>query len=98
MTTTEQRSKMKPVYKVTTEGDIEGRSTATLGYATGEIDDIKAYFEKSKAYNLYVEPIKVIHVTPDLIVRVEEKKRKYRELKKELGGLEKELDEWYGRN
>ncbi len=94
--TIQSQDKTKQVYKVTTEGDIEGKTTATLGYATGNLEDIKRFFEKSKTYSLSIEPIKVVHVTPDLITRVEEKKREYRELKKELEGLEKEVDAWYG--
>jgi len=50
------------IYKVTTEGDVEGRSTSTLGYCTGDPQDIKAYYNDRKCYNLYLTPISVVHI------------------------------------
>ena len=95
ITNESQKGNKQVVYKVTTCGDIEGKTSATLGYATGKIEDIEQFFKGSKIYKLWIEPIKVIKVTQDLIIRVPEKKHKYRELREELIGLEKEVEEWY---
>jgi hypothetical protein len=40
---------MNTIWKVTTEGDCEGRSVQQLGLFTGEIDDI-AFYLKDKSY------------------------------------------------
>ncbi len=56
------------IYKITTEGDCEGRSTKTLGYATGEPRDIRAYFDKQKEYNLDLEKIKIRHISPKMVL------------------------------
>lgn len=55
---------MDTIYKVTTEGDVEGRSVATLGYATGDQNDIRNYFNDRKYYSLSLQAITVINVTP----------------------------------
>lgn len=45
------------VWRVTTEGDIEGRSTKDLGIHEGYIDDIAFMLAGSACYGLQFEPI-----------------------------------------
>lgn len=52
------------IYKVTTEGDCEGRTTRHLGYAKGNIDDIRVYYQDKKTYELRIEEVDVINITP----------------------------------
>lgn len=82
---------METIYKVTTEGDVEGRTTRTLGYVTGKRDDIFAYFDDKKAYSISIEPIKVIPILP---TSVNEKKlllQRKKELESELKRINDEL-------
>lgn len=72
---------MDKIYKVTTEGDCEGRTTKLLGYAVGNIIDIKEYYQNLKTYDLRVEEITVQNITP-------ESARKKKELIKEKEELE----------
>ena len=55
----------KQIYKVTTEGDIEGRTTRILGYCTGDKIDIAKFFDSLKYYSLQIEPLQVQEITPD---------------------------------
>lgn len=54
---------MTQIYKVTTEGDCEGRTTETLGYATGDPKLIEEYYQERKMYSIKLEPINIIQVT-----------------------------------
>ncbi len=56
------------IYKVTTEGDCEGRTTSTLGYAKGDPTDIKVFYDHKKVYEILVEPITVVKVTPKSVI------------------------------
>lgn len=53
------------IYAVTTEGDCEGRTTSTLGYATGDVDDIKMYFADRKMYELNLTELNVVNITKE---------------------------------
>lgn len=55
------------IYKVTTEGDCEGRSTKTLGYATGIEIDILNYFDDKKEHSISLYEIFVLHITHDSV-------------------------------
>lgn len=82
---------MDKIYKVTTEGDCEGRSTKIIGYATGNESDIKSFYDDRKAYELRLEEIEVVNVTPNSKTeRVAMIKRK-QELEAELESLKKKL-------
>lgn len=69
---------MKKIIKLTTEGDAEGRTTKTVGYFVGSLDQIitycilnninPAYFFSAENINL----IDVINVTPKVKVTMEE--------------------------
>jgi len=52
------------VYKVTTDGDCEGRTISTLGYARGNPEDIKVFYNDKKCYEIRLEPITVATITP----------------------------------
>jgi predicted methyltransferase len=75
---------METIYKVTTEGDCEGRSTSVLGYCTGIESDIEKFYADRKNYSLSIEKIDVIHITPsssaDRIALLAEKKELERKL------------------
>src|SRR3989338_8070629 len=73
-------------YRVTTEGDEEGRGPlVTLGYAIGKEEDIKAFFDNKKYYNIYVEPIEIFNITPEALDEkmklVSEREKSLREIK-----------------
>lgn len=53
------------IYAVKTEGDCEGKTISTLGYATGDVDDIKKYFDDRKMYHLRLTELNVVHITPE---------------------------------
>ena len=55
------------MYRVTTEGDEEGRSTSTLGYAIGCPADIKAFYDDQKMYRIGLKEIQVIRVKPGAV-------------------------------
>jgi len=50
------------IYHVTTEGDCEGRTTRTLGYASGALVHIEEFFNNQKTYSLTITPIKVLKI------------------------------------
>lgn len=67
------------IYKVTTEGDVEGKSTRILGYAAGTETDIRNFYEDKKAYTLIIESITILNITSE---SVNEKKELIAEKKK----------------
>lgn len=56
------------IYLVTTEGDVEGKTTKTLGYCTGNPEDIKDYYNDKKGYEIKVTPITTLHITLQMVV------------------------------
>ncbi len=80
------------IYKITTEGDCEGRSTRILGYATGYPEDIKVFYDDQKEYNIYVENIKVINVNPEAVKEKRSLLKERATIKKRLGELEKIIE------
>jgi hypothetical protein len=80
-----------PIYVVTTEGDCEGRSTKTVGYASGNEKDIRALYAEKQNYTLTLTPIKVVHATPELVARRAELRDNKRDLEEQLAALDKEL-------
>lgn len=77
---------MQKIYKIRTEGDVEGKTVQTIGYATGDIEDIRMYYDDRKYYNLDVEEISVVHVKPESV-------SKRKKLMQEKASLEKRLEE-----
>ncbi len=49
----------KPIYII--HGD-SGSNRYFLGHATGDLEDIKAYYDSRKGYQLTIEEIKPIHI------------------------------------
>lgn len=78
-----------PIYKVTTEGDCEGRSIRTLGYCTGDIRDIEAYFKNEKAYSLSIEPITVKHIDKQVAANKAQLIERKRQIEKELENIKR---------
>lgn len=78
----------KQVYMVTTDRN-EGETIVTLGYATGDPEDIKNFYEDKRGYTLGVIPLtlNVIDISKETL----EKKLAYLRLKKELKDLEGKL-------
>jgi len=83
---------MDTTYRIQTEGDAEGRSMRTLGYATGNISDIKAYFQDRVYYNLEIQPIRVVKVTPTSASERLKLFERKQELQAELKRIKEELD------
>lgn len=82
---------MEKIYKVTTEGDQEGKTTKLLGFCTGNIEDIKMFFNNEKYYSIYVDEVNVKHISKDMgIDRANLHKRKL-DLEKELDNVKKQL-------
>lgn len=79
------------IYRVTTEGDCEGRSVRILGYASGSPLDIKNYYEPQKAYDLKVEQIVVKEITPQSATEREALVLKQKELKEQLESINNQL-------
>lgn len=79
------------IYKVTTEGDCEGRSTRTLGYCTGHPSDIKKFFDSQKTYEIRLEEIQVRHITETSAKEREELLNKKRELEEQLESIKSRL-------
>lgn len=77
------------IYRVSTEGDCEGRSVRTLGYAEGYPEDIEIFYDDKKYYRITLDKIEINKVTPEL---VSEKKS----LIHEKNNLEKRLKEIEG--
>ena len=82
---------MEKIYKVTTEGDCEGRSRRTLGYVSGSMNDIKDYFDDSKTYSLFIEEIKVLHITSDSASEKLKLIQRKKELESELESIKDKL-------
>lgn len=79
------------IFKVTTQGDCEGRSTKVLGYATGNVALIERYFDKQKTYSLSIEPVNLINVTIEEVEKKEALEKCQKELKLQLEQVEKSL-------
>ena len=80
------------IYKVTTEGDCEGRSTKTLGYCRGEKDDILKYYNDRKYYTLKVEEITIVNITSKSTLERQNLIARQKELEKELEEIKKKTN------
>lgn len=79
------------IYRVTTEGDVEGRTVKTLGYCTGNQRDIIDYYDDKKCYELKLTPITVEAITPQLVSERKSDLERMRNLTAELERLKKRL-------
>jgi hypothetical protein len=83
--------KFQEIYVVTTEGDCEGRTTRTIGYATGDPEDIKAYYEPQKMYEIKLEKAKVMQINPQAVQTRRNLLDEKRDLEEKQADLEKRL-------
>jgi hypothetical protein len=84
------------IYKVSTEGDQEGKSIELIAYATGSKQDIEEFYQDRKYYNLFIEEIGLAHITQK---SVKEKDRLLKEkttLEERLGDVNGMIDRYYG--
>lgn len=69
---------MKKIIKLTTEGDVEGRTTKNIGYFLGSLDQIITYCILNNIHPVYsfsaekINLIDVTDVTPKVKVAMEE--------------------------
>jgi hypothetical protein len=82
---------MEKIYKVTTEGDCEGRTTTTLGFCKGNPSDIQTYFEDRKTYHISLSEIEVLEITPDSAKERKVLIDKKKELEEELENINKRI-------
>lgn len=75
-------------YKISTEGDCEGRTRSTLGYATGDVEDIRIYYDDRKYYNLYVDEISVFNVKPESVSEIKMLLQEKASLEKRLADIQ----------
>lgn len=82
---------MDKIYRVTTEGDCEGRTTRTIAYATGNKSDIMSFYDDQKYYGLRLEELNIVHITPDSAAEKLSILKRKKELEAELEILKKKL-------
>lgn len=82
---------METIYRVTTEGDCEGRTTREIGYAKGHPSDIKKYYDNYKVYEIYLKEIVVKNITPEMVQTENEIKEKIKKLDYEKEKLKSQL-------
>ncbi len=78
-------------YRVTTEGDCEGRSIRTIAYARGDPKDIKAYYDKEKVYTIELTPITIHDVTPESVKETRNLFDEKKDLEARLGEIKESL-------
>ena len=78
-------------YKVTTEGDCEGRTTKILGYATGNPADIKEYYDDQKQYEIRLEAITIVSITDKSAIRKRELLEEKQKLEARLAEIKMQL-------
>ena len=93
-----ERTFVKPmaqqtIYHVTTEGDCEGRSTRTVGYAVGDQRDIELFFDDKKYYKLSLNEVSLTYVRPESVAEKREILDRQAELLEEKTILEQRLGE-----
>lgn len=86
-------SNLFPVYHVTVEGDVEGKTTKSLGYATGASDDIRAVYGAENYQGFHLVEINVLGVTHDLALGVDRARVKKMKLESELLAIKRQLRE-----
>lgn len=85
-------AKTNQVYKVTTEGDCEGRSTHTIAYARGDPEDIIVHYDKMKMYRIDLTPITIHDVTPESVKKTRDLFDEKKDLEKRLEEIQKSLE------
>jgi hypothetical protein len=80
------------IYKVTTEGDCEGKSIHTIAYARGDPEDIKVHYDKAKMYKISLSPIEIIDITPKSVMKTRALFDEKKDLEKRLKKIQKSLE------
>ena len=75
---------MEKIYKVTTQGDCEGKTTNIIAYASGRRDVIMEYYDDQKVYDISLEEITVTNITPHSAAEKRNLLCRKRELEEEL--------------
>ena len=57
---------METIYRVTTEGDCEGKSTREIAYAKGNQKDILRFYDSVKMYEIHLTEIIIKNITPEM--------------------------------
>ncbi len=57
---------MERIYRVTTEGDCEGRTTREIAYAKGNQKDILRFYDSEKMYEIHLREIIIKNITPEM--------------------------------
>ena len=79
------------IYKVTTEGDCEGKTTSVLGYCSGNPEDIKKFYDDRKTYAIDIKPIEVKHISKEDADNKNSLIQRKKELQSELDNINKKL-------
>lgn len=67
-----------------------------LGIASGDMQDIEAFYESRKAYGLDIEPIQVNHIPAGFAVEKAALKERRRVVAEQLAALDGQLKKHYG--
>lgn len=78
----------KNIYQVKGTND---HNSYHIAYCSGNLDDIKKYFENEGGYGLQVDLIKVLEITPQSANEKQQLKLKKLELEKELKNINEKL-------
>ena len=57
---------MERIYRVTTEGDCEGKSTREIAYAKGNQKDILRFYDSVKMYEIHLTEIIIKNIAPEM--------------------------------
>ena len=74
---------MERIYRVTTEGDCEGKSKREIAYAKGNQKDILRFYDSEKMYEIYLKEIIVKNITPEMVETNDEIVAKIKKLDEE---------------
>lgn len=66
-------------------------SRECLGYATGALEDIKAFYHERRAYGLEIEVVKPNHIPPGYVSKKAKLLARKRELQQQLINLDAEI-------
>ena len=78
---------MERIYRVTTEGDCEGKYTREIAYAKGNQKDILRFYDSEKMYEIYLKEIIVKNITPEMVETNDEIVAKIKKLDEERNQL-----------
>lgn len=77
------------IYAVKTNTDT---NSYVLGYATGDPEDIKAYFKPKEVYGLDVKEINIVHISPEDVEEIKDLREEKRVILQRLRTIEDMID------